>query len=70
MMEDDIEQEIRKCKNLSQLRKCAEERPGFKYAVADSISLVKILLSQITQRLELKGESIAVSAAAQSDEID
>lgn len=69
-MEDGIEQEIRMCNNLPQLRKHAEERPAFKDAVGDSISPVNILLSQITQALELKGESFAVSAAAQSDETD
>lgn len=46
-MEDGIEEEIHKCKNLSQ-EACSRE-DIFKDAVADSISPVKIVFSQITE---------------------
>ena len=67
--DDAMEKEIKKCNSLSQLRKQAETTPAFKESVADSIAPVKVLLSRVTQRLELKGEPFIVSAAALSGDI-
>ena len=69
-LDDAMEKEIKKCNNNSQLRKQAEATPAFKESVADSIAPVKILLSRITQRLQLKGEPFVVSTAALSSDID
>ena len=66
-MGDEMEKEAAKCNSLKALRAVAEQKPEFKNAAMDSMSPVKILLSDIIRRLELKGVKFQVfSAATQS----
>ena len=55
-MDDDFETEAKKCNNLKALRAVASRTPDFSSTVQDSVSHAKVLLTQIIQRLKLKGE--------------
>ena len=53
---------------MSQVRELATKKPFIKEALIDSMAPVKVTLTNITQRLELKGEKFVVrSAALQGD---
>ena len=68
-MDDDFETEAQKC-NLKDLRAVASRKPDFSSTVCDSVSHTKVLLTQIIQRLKLKGENFAVSTAASTVMMD
>ena len=65
----EIEVLLSKCNNRKQLRKVAEDNADVVSEVADSIAPVKILLSEITRRLELKQLPFGVFHAATEEEI-
>ena len=69
-MPEDFEAEARKCHSMADLRKVAESRPEFVALSLDSLSPVKILLTDFFQRLELKSKPFAVMASAAQAEID
>ena len=68
-VDDDFETEAQKCNNLKDLRAVASRQPDFSSTVCDSVSHTKVLLTQIIQRLKLKGENLAVSTAASTEMI-
>ena len=65
-----IESEIAKCNSLSDLRKISEKRCDIIAGVMDSLSPVKVLLTQIMQRLMLKDKPFQVFTSATPSEID
>ena len=66
---EEVEQEVSCCNNMSQVRELASKKPFIKEALIDSMAPVKITLTDITQRLELKGEKFVVCSAAFQDDI-
>lgn len=69
-MPDEIEAEAAKCNSMKALRAVAQNHPALKSAVSDSIASTKIILSEIAQRLELKGKKFQVFTAASPSELD
>ncbi len=61
---------ITKCNNMKQLRKLAEKQPSLVDDVLDSIARVKILLSDLMIRLELKGKPFGVYHSASTTDIE
>jgi hypothetical protein len=55
---------------MSDLRAAADKCPEFKATVLDSIAPVKVLLTQLFERLQLKEESFKPIAAASEEDID
>lgn len=55
---------------VQMLRQAAEKNSEFQKAALDSIAPVKILLTDIIMRLELKGKNFQVFSAASAAEID
>ena len=53
-----IELALTRCKNMSQLRKESEKNPSLKDWTLDSICPVKVLMSTVFQRLQLKEKRI------------
>lgn len=68
-MDDDFEKLSSRCNSLADLRKKAAENPGFTEAVADSVSPVKVLLTDIFIRLELQSKKFSVFSSASSGDI-
>ena len=68
-MSDSFEREVAKCNTLSELRMIATKKDGFVSVVQDSLSPVKVLLSQIFTRLCLHETAIKMFASATTDEI-
>ena len=68
-MSDTEEALVGTCNNLSQLRKAAERTPEIRSAVLDSIEPVKILLSTVFQRLELKGQKFTMFSPASEEDL-
>ena len=66
---EDFEKAADKCKNMSDLRAAADKCPEFKATVLDSIAPVKVLLTQLFERLQLKEESFKPITAASVDAI-
>ena len=66
----EYEKVVEGCKNLSQLRVAAEKNKGFKATTQDSIAPVKVLLTQLFNRLQLKGESFRPVVAASEQSIE
>lgn len=65
---EEVEQEVSHCNSMSQVRELATKKPFIKEALIDSMAPVKVTLTDITHRLELKGEKFVVrSAAIQGD---
>lgn len=64
-----FEEEVSKCSTLSEIRRIASRVDGFEAAVQDSLSPVKVLLSNVFSRLQLNDEFIKPFAAASKDEI-
>ena len=60
---------IAHCNSMSQIRLASGKRPDLIPAILDSIAPVKILLSDILQRLELHGEKFRVFPAASEQEM-
>ena len=69
-MPEEMEAEATKCNSLKALRAVAERNVGFKEAAMDSIAPVKILLTDIVRRLELKERKFNVFTAATGEEMD
>ena len=65
-----LEKEISKCNNLGALRKIARSKPNFAECIADSLSPVKNVLSDVFRRLELKSKKLHVFPSATPSEID
>ena len=55
---------------MKALRAVAERSPAFREAPLDSIAPVKIVLTDIAQRLELKEKKFCVFTAASAQELD
>ena len=66
---EEVEQEVSRCNNMSQVRELASKKPFIREALIDSMAPVKITLIDITQRLELKGEKFVLRSAAFQDDI-
>ena len=69
-MDEGYEQDIEKCKSISDLRATAEKSEDFKGKTLNSVAPVKILLSTLFNRLHLKGKNFMSSAAATETAID
>ena len=68
-VEEELESTISKCKNMKQLREAADKEPALVDAVLDSMSPVKIIISDVVRHLNLKGKSTEVFSAASGPEI-
>ena len=68
-MPDEYEKEVAKYNNLTQLRKIAERTNEFVGEVKDSLSPVKVLLSDRFSRLHLKDEQVKTFISATTEEI-
>lgn len=64
---EDFEKATDKCKNMSNLHAVADKCPEFKATVLDSIAPVKMLLTKLFERLQLKEESFKPITAASED---
>lgn len=69
-MDADYEKEVGKCNNLSDIRAAAEKNTEFRATTLDSIAPVKVLLTKLFDRLQLKGESFTASTSATDADID
>ena len=69
-MDDGCESAVANCNSIAQLRKVAEKNPTVKDGTLDRISPVKILMSSVFQRLELKGKNIQSFPAAKVTDIE
>ena len=63
-MSPEHEAAVLRCNNMSQLRQAGEKMPDLIPGIMDSIAPVKILLSDILQRLELHSKTFQVFSAA------
>ena len=68
-MDDNLESEASKCKSLKELRDAAKRKPCFQEEAIDSVSHVKVLLTQIFECLQLKGKKFTVFNAASPQSI-
>ena len=68
-MTDSFEKEVSKCNTLSELRKIAVRNADFTAQVHNSLSPVKLLLSEIFSRLKLHDETIRTFVSATPTEI-
>ena len=68
--DETFEKEMHKCKNMGDMHKKSSENDSFPTAFFDSVAPVKALLSQVFQRLELKGKSIKIGTAVSQANID
>ena len=69
-LEDEIEeQEVRRCGSVSEVRELASKKPGLKESLIDSMSPVKVTLTNIANRLEWKGRSFSVDVAATTENL-
>ena len=69
-MGSSFEHEAGKCNNMAQLRKIAEKDPAFIAAVGDSLSPVKVLLTNTFMRLHHGDENIKCLSSATVEELD
>ena len=67
---DNYEREASKCNSLSDLRKAAIKSDSFRQESLDSVEPVKLLLSDLFQRLQLKGEKFKLHSSALEAGID
>ena len=58
IMEEDVEVEITKCNSIANIRKLATRKPEIIGQAADSLSPVKITLTKIIHRLQLKEKTL------------
>ena len=70
LMSQENEKLSSRCNSLSDLRRVSKEYPDFVSAVADSLAPVKIMLTDIFLRLELKSKKFSVFSSATPGEID
>jgi len=69
-IEDPIKEEaVRKCSSLSEIRELANKNPEVKESLIDSMSPVKIMLTNVANRLEWKGNKFIVDTAATTDSL-
>jgi len=61
---EEVEQEVSRYNSMSQVRGLASKKPFIKEALIDSMAPVKVTLSDVSQRLELKGQKFEVRSAA------
>ena len=66
-MDDDMEAAIQGSNSVAEIRRVAAEKENLRTALLDSIAPVKVLLSTITQRFQLKEKKFTVETAAPSD---
>ena len=66
----EMEAEVEKCNSMKALRAVAERNRSFKEASLDAIAPVKIVLTNIANRLELKGMKFHRFTAASAQELD
>lgn len=69
-MPEELEKEAKKCNSMADLRRIAQNKPELVAASSDSISPVKILLSDVCHRLELKSKKFQLVSSATPAEID
>jgi len=69
-MDDTFESEASKCKSLKELREAAKRRSGFREEAIDSVSHVKVLLTQIFECLQLKEKKFTVFNTASLQSIE
>ena len=69
-MSDKFETLIKSCNSMKAIREAAEQHPGLREALLDSIEPVKALLSGLFLRLKLKEDPFSVFTAASTAEID
>ena len=67
---EDIEEAVGKCNNMSEIRKLAENNPEVRPACLDAVEPVKLLLTRITQRLQLKDKKFSVGTPAAPSDLD
>ena len=67
--DDEEEAELLKCNSMAQLRESAKKNPSLKESQLDSVAPVKVTLSGVTVRLELKKKKFIVSTPASEHEI-
>ena len=69
-LEDEVDkQEVRKCGSVSKVRDLANKKPGLKESLMDSMSSVKVILTNIANRLEWKGRYFSVDVAATTENL-
>ena len=68
-MDDSYEQQVAKCSNMSQLRHLAAEKSEVIPSTLDSVAPIKIVLSDILQRLKLDEVKFKVFSSASEEEI-
>ena len=64
------EQEVRKCNSFNEVRELTNKNPELKKLLLDSMSPVKVTLTQIAERLEWKGRKFIVDVAATSESLN
>ena len=69
-MGQEFEKMATKAGSMKDLRRLAEKEPGFKDAAVDSMASVKILLTQVLQRLQLKGKAFQMFTSASAEELE
>lgn len=69
-MAEELEAEVSKCNNMTEIRKIASTVEGLREAVIDSLSPVKCLLSSIFIRLKLHDKFVSTFTSASLDEIN
>jgi len=70
VMSQEMEAEAEKCNSMKALQAVAERNPAFREAALDSIAPVKIVLTDIAKRLELKEKKFNLFTAASPEELD
>ena len=69
-VEERLESTISKCNNMKQLRTAAQKKPELIDSVLDSMSPVKIVITDVIRRLSLKGKHFEVYSAASMQAIE
>lgn len=67
---EDVEEAVGKCNNMSEILKLAEDNPEVRLACLDAVEPVKLLLARITQRLQLKDKKFSVGTPATPSDLD
>ena len=68
--EHDVEQVLKNCNSLKQIRAAVQQQPSLASDIRDSIEPVKLLLSELFVRLSLKGKFIKMSTPATGEEME
>ena len=69
-MPQEMEAEVEKCNSMKALRAVAERNRSFKETSLDAIAPVKIVLTNIANRLELKGKKFHTYTVTSAQELD